>query len=205
MIQNVKTELCDIFYKNGADKCPQILHSYSSAYYELLNHLRLQSNLILEIGVGNTKTMNHIVGERYRPGASLRSWKEFFPRAQIFGLDIDKSVLFEEERIMCFYADQSSPQSLCEAIANIESFIKEKDIKFDIILDDGSHIKEHMILSYRTLNKFLNEDGIYIIEDIKRDELDSFINMNVPNMKVFHVHKGNNNWDDFVAYKKCKE
>ena len=31
---NIKTELCEIFYKYKSDKCPKIKHSYSPEYYK---------------------------------------------------------------------------------------------------------------------------------------------------------------------------
>jgi hypothetical protein len=38
---------------------------------------------------------------------------------------------------------------------------------FDLIIDDGSHVPEHQVLSARTLiPPILNPDGIYIIEDV---------------------------------------
>ena len=33
------------------------------------------------------------------PGASLRVWKDFFSNAKIYGSDIDKDILFNEDRI----------------------------------------------------------------------------------------------------------
>ena len=201
-ISTSETELCKIFYKNGADKCPLILHSYSPEYHRILEEIRFQTKNVLEIGIGTKNVMSHIVGNHYVPGASLRSWKEYFTNAQIFGLDIDKSVLFEDDRIKCFYADQSSAQSLDEAITKIHEFTKEKDINFDIILDDGSHIKEHMILSYLSLNKYLKTGGIYIIEDIKRKDLQDFISLSVNGIKIDYIHRGLNEWDDFICYRK---
>lgn len=36
----------------------------------------------------------------YRPGASLRVWRDFFPNAVIYGWDIDPSAMvYDEERI----------------------------------------------------------------------------------------------------------
>jgi hypothetical protein len=40
------------------------------------------------------------------------------------------------------------------------------DPKFDIIIDDGSHIMDHQIVTLNRLFKHLNDGGIYIIEDV---------------------------------------
>lgn len=199
-----ETELCKLFHKYGADKCPSIYHSYSPEYSKILEQKRNQVKYFLEIGVGNKQLMTQIVGNQYCPGASLRAWRDFFPHGQIFGLDIDKSVLFEEDRIKCFYVDQSSTQSLSDVVLDIENFTGEKNIKFDVILDDGSHIKEHMVLSYASLNKYLKNDGIYIIEDIQRKDLQDFINLSANGMEMHFTYQGFDEWDNFVAYKKTQ-
>jgi len=36
-----------------------------------------------------------------------------------------------------------------------------------IIIDDGSHINEHVITSFNTLFPYLKDGGIYIIEDLQ--------------------------------------
>jgi hypothetical protein len=40
------------------------------------------------------------------------------------------------------------------------------DIKFDIILDDGSHQIYHQMLTYSVFRKLLKPDGFYIMEDL---------------------------------------
>jgi hypothetical protein len=43
-------------------------------------------------------------------------------------------------------------------------FLKSPNI--DIVIDDGSHVQSHMIISFIKLFPYLKENGIYIIEDI---------------------------------------
>lgn len=192
----MKTELCKIFEKYGSDKCPSINHSYSPKYYDLLKDIRCNIKNVLEIGIGNFSLMSSIVGTNYIPGASLRGWKEFFPNAHVIGLDIDKNILFKEERISCYYTDQSSEEELLKTINEIN--IKE----FDLIIDDGSHIVNHMLTSINTLHKFLSHQGIYIIEDIKLPELHIFVNHKIEGLEAYKIYQGNNWWDSFVAYRK---
>ena len=47
-----------------------------------------------------------------KPGASLRVWRDYFPNAIIYGADIDKDILFAEERIKTFYIDQLDPVAI---------------------------------------------------------------------------------------------
>jgi hypothetical protein len=197
-----ETELCELFFKYRADKCPQIFHSYSPAYYEVLHEKRHEVKTFLEIGVGTNKVMNKICSKSYEPGASLKSWSDFFSNAKIFGLDIDKTVLFETDKIKCFYTDQSKEDSLEDTISEIKRSEGNEDLKFDVILDDGSHIIKHMKLTYKTLLKYVKDGGFYIIEDIKRKDIPVFQNLVDENFSIFKIHEGEFAQDSFIVYQK---
>ncbi|MDA9821055.1 hypothetical protein N9C56_00790 [Paracoccaceae bacterium] len=49
----------------------------------------------------------------------------------------------------------------------LDKFVATVGIKFDVILDDGSHVPEHQILTINKLWDLVEPGGIYIIEDIK--------------------------------------
>ena len=67
-----------------------IVHSYTRHYQKHFNGIKNNKLKILEIGVGGYKSP-------IRGGASLRMWKTYFKRANIFGIDLyDKSQLKEE-------------------------------------------------------------------------------------------------------------
>ena len=96
------------------------------------------------------------------PGASLKMWKDFIPSARIIGVDIEREVLFKEDRIVTYYCDQLKKIS-------IENFVKDAELaenSADIIIDDGMHNFKAGKSFLEVMIKFLNEDGIYIIEDI---------------------------------------
>ncbi len=42
-----------------------------------------------------------------------------------------------------------------------------QDNRYDIIIDDGSHVPQHQIISLACLLRALNPGGLYIIEDLK--------------------------------------
>jgi hypothetical protein len=42
---------------------------------------------------------------------------------------------------------------------------------FDIVIDDGSHVNEHIITSFQTLFPLLANNGIYVIEYLKTSYL----------------------------------
>src|SRR5208283_4650918 len=133
--------LDELAKKYSADKS-SLYHNYAEKYDQLFSQLREETTSLLEIGV-------------YK-ASSVKMWEEYFPNAIIYGLDIDPQCKqYESERIKIITADQGNESQLKEL---------EKLGTFDIIVDDGSHINEHQIISFKTLFPFLKRGGIYVIE-----------------------------------------
>jgi hypothetical protein len=165
------TELCILMDTYGSDKGPENLGAgnYTKLYNYIFSDIKETTKNFLEFGLGSnyTDTPSNM-GPEGRPGASLRGFRDYFKNANIFGADLDKRVLFSEERIQTFFVDQLSLESLNELLDKFE-------FEFDVIIDDGIHD-----LSYRdrrnnisgniqTLEVFLKKvkkGGYYIIEDV---------------------------------------
>jgi hypothetical protein len=198
------TDLCLIGEKYLVDKCPKLNHSYTPVYHELLKEYRNTSETVLEIGIGNYPLMSSLVGPKYVPGASLRMWRDYFTKANVYGCDIDPSTFFTDDRIQTYFADQSNEQSLEALFHNVKQHSKKETI--DFIIDDGSHIVSHMKTTFKTLWKYVSPGGIYIIEDIQLKDLNLFkslyLELGFTDAECIHIHKGKNNWDAFVAFKK---
>jgi hypothetical protein len=126
--------------------------------------------LVFECGLGtNNPDFRSNMTVDGMPGASLRVWRDYFKNAQIYGADIDKNILFQEDRIKTYYVDQLNTPS-------IETMWKEIGIQnFDIIIDDGLHATDANINLF--INSFdkLKKNGIYIIEDVHTLELDNIM------------------------------
>jgi hypothetical protein len=86
--------------RHGSDKGSG-WHNYTTVYSTLFWGWHDRPLRILELGLGtnNPGLMWHGV-----PGASLRGWREIFPSALIYGADIDRDILFQEERIKTLFA-----------------------------------------------------------------------------------------------------
>ena len=112
--------------------------------------------------------------------------------------------MFHTDKIKCFYTDQSKESSLNETILEIKKTENDIDLSFDLIIDDGSHVVEHMILSYKTLSKYVSDNGFYIIEDIKRKDLEIFTKLKLEGFNIIHIHDGEFEWDSFIIYQKKK-
>ena len=96
-----------------------------------------------------------------KDGASLRTWKSYFRRGRIFGIDIDPaSRRSEESRISVEVGSQDDLPFLRACFG--------RNPTFDIIIDDGSHINEMIIDSFQYLfNERLATGGLYVIEDLR--------------------------------------
>lgn len=139
--------LDDIALEAGTDKSSR-RHDYMRFYEYLLAPYRDQEFTFLELGVGLPA----------RKAPSLRSWKTFFPKAQIVGVDIRKvSKDFEEDRIKVEIGDAARPRFLTRV------FRRHRP---SVILDDASHFWSHQIIGFETLFPLLPPGGIYIIEDV---------------------------------------
>lgn len=137
-------------------------HNYANLYEPLFKPVINEHIRIFELGLGTNNTdVASNMGADGKPGASLRGWREFFPYAKVFGADIDRRILFEEERISTFYCDQTSPSDIHTMWDN--EVLKEP---FDIIIDDGLHAFGANVCFFENSIHKLKPGGVFIIEDV---------------------------------------
>lgn len=167
------TDLCYIMNYYGSDKgSPEdtVNHSYTRLYSNLFAPVKNDPVRVFELGLGTNNTdMVSNMGTSGKPGASLRGWRHFFPNGQIFGADIDRRVLFTDERIYTFYCDQNVGETIREMW---ESPILAEE--FDIIIEDGLHIFESNVNFFEHSYHKLKVGGVFVIEDIMYYNLDRF-------------------------------
>ena len=166
---NCLAQLCDQY---GSDKgevgCdnrpyPWPAHSYTDLYDFLFPPIRNNVQIVIECGIGtNNPNLLSSMGERGRPGASLRVWRDYFPNAQVIGLDIDENTLFTDERIITFQCDQTSAESIQRF--RTEAALEPSSV--DLIIDDGLHEISAGITFFENMVDLLAVNGTYIIEDI---------------------------------------
>lgn len=130
------------------DKCGK--HSYTRHYSTHFRKFKFKKIKLFEIGAGGYNFPD--IG-----GNSLRMWKRYFPFGSIFSIDIFDKSQFEESRIKIFMGSQTDEVFLNKIFRQIG--------KPDIIIDDGSHINEHVIRTFEILFPLLKQGGIYVIED----------------------------------------
>jgi demethylmacrocin O-methyltransferase len=86
-------------------------------------------------------------------------WRTYFPRALLFGLDINDKVV-SEPRITFVRGSQIDR-------AVLERLVKMAGGSFDIVIDDGSHINEHVRTTFDYLFPHVSSGGLYVIEDLE--------------------------------------
>lgn len=121
-------ELSQLAIKHGTDK----LKWYTSFYHELLKDRRAAQK-VMELGIGT--------------GASLRMWREYFPEAQIYGLDRN---VIPIPGVTTMRFEQSDPETyplLCD---------------FDFIVEDASHQPADQLTAMLELAP---RTKLYVIED----------------------------------------
>jgi len=154
------TPLCELMTAFQSDKGSG-KHNYTQLYWRLLAPYRRSAASVLEVGIGTNFTdVPSSMGLNGVPGASLRAWRAFFTKANIYGADVDRRILFSEDRITTHYIDQLNSATIDDFFASV----KEED--FDIIIDDGLHRFDANHNLFSTSQSRLSSSGLYLIEDI---------------------------------------
>ena len=131
--QAAAQELQELFNANGSDKSST--HNYHLVYQPILKSLcdKYQAIDVAEIGIGsNNLTTQFNMGFWGVPGASLRAFRDFSEAINVYGADIDPTILFTEERISTQQVDQFKPEL-------IASFLHQAEGKPCLLIDDGMH------------------------------------------------------------------
>ena len=143
-------EMKALFDLHGSDKGTK--HDYHLIYEPFFEKVRYEPINILEVGILN--------------GHSMLAWLEYFPNAQIYGIDIFTRVASADIPAL---KRKRTHWALCDSTSMVsQSTIKRKwpDVKFDIILDDGLHTLKGQAKTFMNLIPLLKEDGTYFIEDV---------------------------------------
>lgn len=166
-------------YNNG-DK--GTIHSYIEEYEKILCEYKFESK-VLEIGIAE--------------GDSLRMWKEYFIDSDIYGMDlVERDVKFDKDKL--FFTSSIDENRVNTLLA---------DLKFDVIIDDGSHKMPDQVATYHLFKHRLNSGGVYIIEDIEDIDKDrnAFLSLNSDkNIDIIDLRNVKNRFDDVLIIIKDK-
>ena len=125
---------------------------------------------VIELFKDKKLTIKKVVEIGVQTGASLRMWRDFFPKATIFGADINKDCLFEEDGIKTFLCDQTKA-------ADLKKLIKKIGKDIDIFIEDGSHNPDVQVFTCLTVMPLLSKKALYVIEDVGHKEIAAKLSM----------------------------
>lgn len=144
------SSLRELSVRSGADKWANF-HWYAPHYELHFERRRPRPVRLLEIGIGGYDDPD-------KGGASLRMWQRYFPRGLTYGLDIVDKRRVDGPRVRVIRGDQSDGRFLDRLGRELGPF--------DIVIDDGSHVNEHVRTSFTNLFPHVRLGGIYAIEDL---------------------------------------
>ena len=120
--------------------------SYLSYYDQLFEPIKDEPLKLFEIGIQN--------------GGSMETWGSYFKNAEsIIGCDINekcKNLTFTDPRISVIVGNANT-QPIFETLL--------RKGPFDLIIDDGSHLSEDILVSFLNYFPMVRPGGIYVVED----------------------------------------
>jgi len=150
--------LDDLLHYYGSDKADIFLknkttgHGFSKYYQNKLIDFKYKKINILEIGSYS--------------GASAAAFAKFFPNSNVFCFDINISnFIYKSKQIHVFGLDIKNKISAEKALNLILTKFNIKE--FDVIIDDGSHNLNDILITLKSFFKLLKKKGLFIIEDFK--------------------------------------
>ena len=186
---SLQTSLIDLVDNRNTDK--NTTHSYLELYNTLLTRMRTTATNVLEVGIGNFGPKN---------GGSLKLWRDYFTKAQVYGLDIIPREMVLDELL-------NDPRVVLHTRTNAydQNFVDKnfKDMRFDFMLDDGPHTLESMLKFIELYADLLTDDGILIIEDVQSIDWVSFFEIQTPEhlkkyIRVYDLREIKGRYDDIV-------
>ncbi len=124
--------LAELAKKHGTDKHE---HGYCAHYQ---HHIPKLEGKLLEIGI--------------QDGASLRTWQDFYPEAEVIGIDNNPVCMIDG--LDCVLGDVTKPEDV------------DRFNDLDVVIDDGSHNSHEICAAFQLLWPKLNPGGWYVIEDL---------------------------------------
>lgn len=156
-------------------------HFYTNIYEPLFAQIRDKTFSLLEIGIAQ--------------GASLKAFRDYFPNANIIGLDNYPESFIKENRIDSFIGDSTLDDTV-QNILNINN-----NNKFHIIIDDGNHDPKFQFETFKKFWPTLEKDGIYFIEDVYGiEELELNIKNFDPSLQIVRedLRPVSGGWDSVI-------
>jgi len=148
--------LDEIALHHGTDKATQhplgVQHGYTIHYDKFFTPVRNDQINFLEIGVGG--------------GESIRTWLEYFPNANVLGVDIVANTNPWNTENSGVHSRYKFTQGSQEDDSFWVKFLQSNSKELDIVVDDGGHTSRQIITTHKHLWPAIKPRGLYCIEDL---------------------------------------
>lgn len=131
--------LNELGLKHGTDK-NSTTHDYLDTYEQHLKEYKDREFTLLELGCAS--------------GNSIRMWREAYPKAKVFSIDINPEC---EQHGGVFIGSQTDSTFLDKVLAEIGIP--------DVIISDGSHCGDDEVFTFKHLFPKMKPGSIYYLED----------------------------------------
>jgi SAM-dependent methyltransferase len=151
-----ETKLCKLGKKYQTNKSSINIEGARSGYTTfftiLFSSFRDKKINVAEIGI--------------EKNGSIKLWREYFKKAVIYAFEFEKKKieLAKRHKLKKTYYYEINVHDK----KSIYSSFQKTKVKFDLIIDDSTHIFDDQIRVIKNCYKFLKTNGIMIIEDIYR-------------------------------------
>jgi hypothetical protein len=169
-------------------------HSYLDVYEKLFSSKKNTCNKILEIGLGDRPNVY---------GGSAKLWLDYFKNADVYILDILKEDFYKGDMLNTLKSYDKLKLFLDTNAYDLNFINLNLNTKFDIIIDDGPHSKNSMIKFIKYYLPLLADDGILIIEDVKRLSWTKEFTTLIPEnnkkyIEIYDLRKNKKRYDDIL-------
>lgn len=145
------------------------IHSYGEFYSTLLAPYIDRENFTL-LEIG------------VQNGSSMRAFRDYLPKAGLVGVDIKEPISVDGYE---FYH------------ADINEFTTME--RFDVIIDDGSHLIAEQLKALENLYDNLKDGGVYVIEDIQSPAYLPMFEQRYANVTVMDYRQIKGRYDDMLV------
>ena len=155
-----RSPLHKILEAAGSDKAGH--HGYTRYYSREFEPLRAKAIRLVEIGV--------------QEGRSMKAWQNYFSNAATHVYGIGYGNWQTQFKTECDAASQTatSAPSACTIFRGdqsdlqfLKAFLEDSGGRFDIVIDDGSHVPDHQRITFEALWPSVAPGGLYAIEDVE--------------------------------------
>jgi len=175
--------LRECFDRHGCDRGKR--HGYEAVYEPIFGAHRKTTRWIMEIGI-------------YQ-GAGLLAWRDYFPRAELTGVDTFQRVkpgdipMLGDPRVSWFMRDST-----------IDPPPREMGHQ-DFIFDDGAHDPASQRLTFWNYIPMLSDNGAYFIEDVdpRKPGYVELIDAISPYKVTHHDRRKTNASDSYILEIRC--